>query len=341
MKLSRILNSLWPWRWWNCLHALAGGARVRPSVCLLGSTARIRLGRGSSIGSRSRLDAGSAGQIVFGERVWASSDVEIETNSEVYIGEGTTIQRRCTINGSTRIGAGCIFAPNVFASSGTHPFRVIPHIPIREQERTLAASNKGTGALNRPVWIQDDCWLGANVVVCPGVTIGKGSVVGANAVVTRDVAPYSVVAGAPAKSIGRRLEWLPRSSICAECEKDFPYLLSGHLRPSSESLPARFEVTDDIPFVAALSAKQNSNSVLYNLIAPKSVEAEIDGQVFQIQAGISSIEVTRTTLRSVDNPLYCTIKIRKKSKSSLIWVVRVEALGLLGGKVNYICAKIS
>lgn len=334
MKLSRIHKSHWPWRRWNCLHALAGSAQGHPSVCLLGSTGHIRLGRGCSIGFRSRLDTGSAGQIVLGERVWASSNVEIETNSEVHIGEGTTIQRRCTINGSTRIGAGCLFAPNIFVSSGTHPFRVIPHIPIREQEKTLAASNEGPETLDRPVWIQDDCWLGANVVVCPGVTIGKGSVLGANAVVTRDVPPNSVVAGAPAKSIGRRLEWLPRSSICAEREEDFPYILSGHLRPSNESLPARFEVTDDIHFLAVLSAKQNSNTVLYNLIAPESVEAEIDGQVFQIQAGISSFEVTRTALRSADNPLYCTIKLRKKSKSSVLWIVGVEAIGVSGGIVN-------
>ena len=47
MKLSRIHKSHWPWRRWNCLHALAGSARVHPSVCLLGRTARIRLGRGS------------------------------------------------------------------------------------------------------------------------------------------------------------------------------------------------------------------------------------------------------------------------------------------------------
>lgn len=334
MKLSRILKSLWPWRWWNCLHALAGGARVHPSVCLLGSTARIRLGRGTSIGFRSRLDAGSAGQIVLDERVWVSSDVEIETNSEVHIGEGTTIQRRCTINGSTRIGAGCIFAPNVFVSSGTHPFRIVPHLPIRVQEKTLMASTEGVEALDRPVWIQDDCWLGANVVVCPGVTIGKGSVVGANAVVTRDVAPYSVVAGAPAKSIGRRLEWLPRSSVCAACEEDFPYILSGRLRPSNESLPVRFEVTDDIPFLAVLSAKKNYNSVLYNLIAPESIEAEIDGQVFQIQAGISNLEVKKTALRSADNPFYCTIKLQKKSKRSVLWIVKVENLDVLSGKVN-------
>jgi maltose O-acetyltransferase len=50
-----------------------------------------------------------------------------------------------------------------------------------------------------PVIIEDDAWIGAQVVILPGVTIGKGSIVGAGAVVDGDVAPYSVVAGVPAR----------------------------------------------------------------------------------------------------------------------------------------------
>lgn len=309
MKLSRILKSLWPWRWWNCLHALAGGARVHPSVCLLGSTARIRLGRGTSIGFRSRLDAGSAGQIVLDKRVWASSDVEIETNSEVHIGEGTTIQRRCTINGSTRIGAGCIFAPNVFVSSGTHPFRITPHIPIREQERTLAASNRGTGALDRPVWIQDDCWLGANVVVCPGVTIGKGSVVGANAVVTRDVAPYSVVAGAPAKSIGRRLKWLPRSSICVNDATDQPYVLSGKLRKDEKASSTYLEVSFDTPVCFALSASRSAVEMVLHWDAPSPVKFKVGDQSYSVSSGSGQLMLPIDILKKINEVFYCEIKI--------------------------------
>lgn len=323
MKLSRILKSLWPWRWWNCLHALAGGARVHPSVCLLGSTARIRLGRGSSIGSRSRLDAGSAGQIVLGERVWASSDVEIETNSEVHIGEGTTIQRRCTINGSTRIGTGCLFAPNVFVSSGTHPFRVIPHIPIREQEKTLAASNEGTETLDRPVWIQDDCWLGANVVVCPGVTIGKGSVVGANAVVTRDVAPYSVVAGAPAKCIGRRLEWVPRSSICADDATDQPYVLSGKLQKDAKGAPTYLEVSFDTPVFFALSASRAAVEMVLYWDAPNPVQFEVDGQSYSLPIGRGQLVLPIDILKKVDEVFYCAIKISDPQPHTVLRISRI------------------
>ena len=201
--MLRHLLSLWPLRWWRALQALLHGVRVHPSACLLGTAAQLQLARGVAVGARSRLIAADQGRIVIGARVWLSSDVEIETTSEVNIGAGTTVQRRCTINGSTRIGAGCILAPNVFVSSGTHPFREFATLPIRAQEQRLGAA--GMAVLDRPVWIQDDCWLGVNAVVCPGVTVGTGSVVGANAVVTKDVAPYSVVAGSPARVIGSRI----------------------------------------------------------------------------------------------------------------------------------------
>lgn len=50
-----------------------------------------------------------------------------------------------------------------------------------------------------PVYIEDDCWIGGNVVILPGVRIGKGSTIAAGAVVTKDIPPYSVAMGAPAK----------------------------------------------------------------------------------------------------------------------------------------------
>jgi len=53
----------------------------------------------------------------------------------------------------------------------------------------------------KPVVIEDDVWIGANAVVLPGVTIGARSVVGAGAVVVKDVAPKTIVAGVPARVI--------------------------------------------------------------------------------------------------------------------------------------------
>lgn len=56
----------------------------------------------------------------------------------------------------------------------------------------------------KPVVIEDDVWIGSRVIILPGVTIGKGSVIGASAVVSKSVPPYSVVAGNPAKIVKTR-----------------------------------------------------------------------------------------------------------------------------------------
>lgn len=50
-----------------------------------------------------------------------------------------------------------------------------------------------------PIFIEDDCWIGANVVILPGVRIGKGSTIGAGSVVTKDIPPFSVAIGTPCR----------------------------------------------------------------------------------------------------------------------------------------------
>ena len=68
----------------------------------------------------------------------------------------------------------------------------------------------------KPVVIGNDCWFGANVVVCPGVTIGDGCVIGAGSVVTRNVPPLSFAAGNPCRVIravteADSMRWKPES----------------------------------------------------------------------------------------------------------------------------------
>ena len=57
---------------------------------------------------------------------------------------------------------------------------------------------------NGKITIEDDVWIGSNVVILPNVTIGKGSIVAAGAVVTTNVIPFTIVGGIPAKEIGKR-----------------------------------------------------------------------------------------------------------------------------------------
>ena len=74
------------------------------------------------------------------------------------------------------------------------PISIKPEQPIMKQ-----------GVKREFVKIEDDCWIAANTVILAGVTIGKGSVIAAGSVVNKDVPPYSVVAGVPAKVIKSRI----------------------------------------------------------------------------------------------------------------------------------------
>lgn len=107
------------------------------------------------------------------------------------IGEHTVINRNCRLDarGGISIGANVSISPECYLISSSHD----PHSP------TFAGSSKPTS-----VTIHDYAWLGVRALVLPGVTIGRGAVVGAGAVVSRDVAPMAIVAGNPARVIGQR-----------------------------------------------------------------------------------------------------------------------------------------
>lgn len=75
-----------------------------------------------------------------------------------------------------------------------HKFEQGNIAPISEQAYSVA-----------PVVIEDDVWIGAHCIITKGVTIGKGTVIGANSVVTKDIPPYSVCGGSPARVIKSRL----------------------------------------------------------------------------------------------------------------------------------------
>lgn len=323
IRKALFLLQLFPlYQWMRGVRELRNKVRLSPSAVLLGRGRSFSFGYGAKIGPRSRLRTLEGGRIRLGEKVWVSSDVEMETSLQVLIGSGTTIQRRCTINGATRIGANCILAPNVFISSGTHPFREIPHLPIRKQEQRL--SGDANTVLDKAVWVQDDCWLGANVVVCPGVTIGKGSVIGANTVVTRDVAPYTIIAGNPGRPIGKRLDWKPLHALSTDREDHLIYILSDSVLQCSATACTNAIVSVGRPLCFALAVEALEKGIRLYYEATVNEMVHVAEAEYRIVAGKNVLDLPGTALVSKGDYTICEIILVKSRTSRPVFVSRIE-----------------
>jgi hypothetical protein len=112
-------------------------------------------------------------------------------------------------------------------TSGTHNYDRWPELLIRDQDARAALDPASDGKSNRPIVVEEDCWIGMNAVIMPGVTIGRGAVVGSNAVVSRDVPPYAVVAGVPAQIIKQRFDFRPPAQILWNEVGHIPYFYRG------------------------------------------------------------------------------------------------------------------
>ena len=136
-------------------------------------------------------------RIRLGDRVLLNQGVSIEMHSGdggcIEIGDRTSIGIYSCLSGRhIYIGKDCLIAPQVGIFAHSYVF-ADPTRKIREQ-----------GLIYKGIVIQDDCWLGYGAKVLDGVTIGQGSVIGAGAVVTEDIPPYSVAIGIPAKVVAKR-----------------------------------------------------------------------------------------------------------------------------------------
>ena len=203
---------------WNRLRfsGLWTGLRVEIS-----GTGKLIYGKGVQIGEGTRIGAGPDSRLIMGDGVSINRGPHfaLGPGQQQTIGDRTTIQDGCRIYGNVTIGRGCIFAPNIFASAEPTTFDAVRHLPIQQQER-VAPSRE------RAIRVFDDCWIGINAVLMPGVIIARGCVVGSNAVVTTDLGPYSVAAGVPARTI-ERPQFIPPARIEAARDEDLPYFYDG------------------------------------------------------------------------------------------------------------------
>ncbi len=120
--------------------------------------------------------------------IWFPWNIEISSNS--HIGKNTQIS--CVQPGDLVIGANVMISPYVMITATGHNFED-ESVPMQLQ-----------GLFSKKVIIEDDVWIGGKSIILPGVTLGRSSIVAAGSVVTRDVPPWAIVGGNPARVIKYR-----------------------------------------------------------------------------------------------------------------------------------------
>ena len=128
----------------------------------------------------------------------------------IRFGRNDHINTGCTFDGrgGLTMGDNVLIGPNVVIVSSQHRWDLSTELPIIQQ-----------GHQSAPITIGDDVWIGANAVVTPGVTLATGTVVGAGSVVTASTEPYAIVAGSPARVIGRRPQAEPHPPSSARLHR--------------------------------------------------------------------------------------------------------------------------
>ncbi|HMW17541.1 MAG TPA: DapH/DapD/GlmU-related protein [Accumulibacter sp.] len=166
---------------------LSGGSRIS-SAAYLKEVDNIRLGRKCKIHADASIDASRSAGVVLGDQVTLNRYAYIQGgDGGVRLGNHVEINNFSIVNGTggVDIGDETLIGPGVRIISYQHRF--VTGTPIR-----LQASEK------KPIRIGRDCWIGANAVILAGVRIGDGAIIGASAVVTRDVPDHAIATGIPA-----------------------------------------------------------------------------------------------------------------------------------------------
>jgi acetyltransferase-like isoleucine patch superfamily enzyme len=133
-----------------------------------------------------------------GARSWIADSVSIVFPAHVEVGSRVSVGPHARLwasaNARLTIGNDVLIGPNVTIVTANHGFAA-RDVRVGDQPQT-----------ELDVRIGRDAWIGANAVILPGIAIGEGAVIAAGSVVNRDVAPYAIVGGVPARPIGERGE---------------------------------------------------------------------------------------------------------------------------------------
>jgi acetyltransferase-like isoleucine patch superfamily enzyme len=153
------------------------------------------VGNNAWIESFVAISAGREGRIEIGSTCELRSFARLEANEgHITLGDSCSVNPFCLLDGfgGLTIGNDVRIASNSVLLSSSHCYDDVD-VSIHSQ-----------GAERRPTVIEDDVWIGAHVVVTGGVRIGAHSIIGAGAIVLKDIPPYSVAAGVPARVVRSR-----------------------------------------------------------------------------------------------------------------------------------------
>jgi maltose O-acetyltransferase len=133
-----------------------------------------------------------------GEDVYIDIDFRCEYGRNIHFGNKVIVNMNCTFldNNRINIGNNVMIAPDVKIFTATHSVNLSERMPARE---IPGSSICDTIAL--PVTIEDGVWIGGNVTILPGITIGRNSVIGAGSVVVKDIPANSIAVGNPCRVI--------------------------------------------------------------------------------------------------------------------------------------------
>ena len=156
-----------------------------------------------------------------GKNVWIVPPMKLAVGKYISIGEGCYFNAGTTFidDWKIEIGKNCLFGPNVTLCTTGHP---------------ISPNHRMDGMYSFPIKIGNTCWIGANVIVLPGITIGDHSVIGAGSVVTKDIPANVVAAGNPCRVL-RQID-----------ERDETYYFKGH---RFDEQPERTEPAPKLDFM--------------------------------------------------------------------------------------------